>query len=201
MKHFTNIAKILFKYIGVIIAMLLGVFILPVAVLFRTYQNSINPLSNKEKFSCKWIDVIYGNRWDGFGDSYYKRDYPTDTYWSRLNWCMLRNPTHNLSEDLGVKDKIIVKSIITGNPAVTDDPFEKNEGLKMQECWDSSGIYYPMYYYCKLWRNIIPFNLYNGDRGFRLLMGYKNFCVKDLNERYTYNFVCAITPFKLFVKG
>jgi hypothetical protein len=38
--------------------MLLGVLILPIAVLFRTYQDSLNPKSNKEKFSCKWIDKI-----------------------------------------------------------------------------------------------------------------------------------------------
>lgn len=201
MKHITNIFKILFKYLFVILAMLLGGLILPIAVLFRGKQVSLNQGSNQECFKSKLIDSIYGNRWDGFGDIYYKRDYPVDTYWSRLNWCMLRNPTHNLSEDLGVKDKVIVKSIITGNPDVTDDPFEKNEGLKIQECWDSNGVYYPMYYYCKLWRNIIPFNLYKGDRGFRLLMGYKNFCVKELNLSYTYNFVCAITPFKMFVKG
>lgn len=181
--------------------MLLGVLILPIAVLFRTYQNTLNHLSNKEKFRCKLIDKIYGNRWDGFGDIYYKRDYPIDTYLSRLNWCMLRNPTHNLSEDLGVKDKLIVKSIIIGNQNVTDDPFEANEGLKIQECWDSDGKYYPMYYYCKLWRNIISFNLYKGDRGFGLLLGYKNFCVKEINQKYTYNFVCVVTPFKLFIKG
>ena len=179
--------------------MVLGLVILPIAVLFRTYQDSLNPESNKEKFSIKWIDKIYGNRWDGFGDIYYKRDFPVDTYWSRLNWCMLRNPTHNLSEDLGVQDRLIVRSVITGNPKVTDDPFEEYTGLKIQECWDSEGNYYPMYYYCKLWRQILPF--YKGDRGFRLLMGYKNFCVKELNERYTYNFVCAITPFKLFLGG
>ena len=199
MKHLINILAILTKYILVIVAMLVGLVILPIAILFRTSQDSINPESNKEKFSIKWIDKIYGNRWDGFGDIYYKRDYPIDTYWSRLNWCMLRNPTHNLSEDLGVKDKLIVKSVITGNAKVTDDPVEECTGLKIQECWDSEGNYYPMYYYCKLWRQILPF--YKGDRGFRLLMGYKNFCVKELNERYTYNFVCAVTPFKLFVIG
>ena len=199
MKHLINILAILIKYLLVIVAMALGLMILPIAILFRTSQDSINPESNKEKFSIKWIDKIYGNRWDGFGDIYYKRDYPIDTYWSRLNWCMLRNPTHNLSEDLGVKDKLIVKSVITGNAKVTDDPVEECTGLKIQECWDSEGNYYPMYYYCKLWRQILPF--YKGDRGFRLLMGYKNFCVKELNERYTYNFVCAITPFKLFVRG
>lgn len=199
MKHLFNVLEILIKYILVIAYMILGLVILPVAVLFRTYQDSINPESNKEKFSNKWIDKIYGNRWDGFGDIYYKRDHPVDTYWSRLNWCMLRNPTHNLSEDMGVQDKLIVKSVITGNPKVTDDPFEENTGLKIQECWDSNGNYYPMYYYCKMWKQILP--LYKGDRGFRLLMGYKNFCVKQVNERYTYNFVCTITPFKLFVKG
>jgi hypothetical protein len=130
---------------------------------------------------------------------YYKRDHPVDNYWSILNWCLLRNPTHNLSEDFGVQNKIIVKSIITGNPKVTDDPFIENMGLKIQECGDSNGTYYPMYYYCKMWKQIIPF--YKGDRGFRLLMGYKNFCVKSLNETYTYNFVCAVTPFKIFVQG
>ena len=199
MKHLFNILVILTKYLLVIVAMALGLVILPIAVLFRTYQDSLNPESNKEKFSIKWIDKIYGNRWDGFGDIYYKRDFPVDTYWSRLNWCMLRNPTHNLSEDLGVQDKLIIKSVITGNTKVTDDPFEECTGLKIQECWDSEGNYYPMYYYCKLWRQILPF--YKGDRGFRLLLGYKNFCVKELDERYTYNFVCAITPFKNFVKG
>ena len=50
--------------------MVLGLVILPIAVLFRTYQDSLNPESNKEKFSIKWIDKIYGNRWDGFGDIY-----------------------------------------------------------------------------------------------------------------------------------
>jgi hypothetical protein len=199
MKHVFNIIGVLTKYLLVIVAMALGLVILPIAVLFRTYQDSLNPESNKEKFSIKWIDKIYGNRWDGFGDIYYKRDFPVDTYWSRLNWCMLRNPTHNLSEDLGVQDKLIIKSVITGNTKVTDDPFEECTGLKIQECWDSEGNYYPMYYYCKLWRQILPF--YKGDRGFRLLLGYKNFCVKELDERYTYNFVCAITPFKNFVKG
>lgn len=199
MKHLLNILGIIAKYLLVIVAMLLGLVILPVVVLFRTSQDSLNPESNKEKFSIKWVDKIYGNRWDGFGDIYYKRNYPIDTYWSRLNWCMLRNPTHNLSEDLGVQDKLIIKSVITGNTKVTDDPFEECTGLKIQECWDSEGNYYPMYYYCKLWRQILPF--YKGDRGFRLLLGYKNFCVKELDERYTYNFVCAITPFKNFVKG
>ncbi len=199
MKHVFNIIGVLTKYLLVIVAMALGLVILPIAVLFRTYQDSLNPESNKEKFSIKWIDKIYGNRWDGFGDIYYKRDFPVDTYWSRLNWCMLRNPTHNLSEDLGVQDKLIIKSVITGNTKVTDDPFEECTGLKIQECWDSEGNYYPMYYYCKLWRQILPF--YKGDRGFRLLLGYKNFCVKELDERYTYNFVCAVTPFKNFVKG
>lgn len=202
MRHLINILSILLKYTIVILFMFLGLFILPIAVLFREEQDSLNKESNKERFKCKLIDKIYGNRWDGFGDIYYKRDYPVDTYWSRLNWCMLRNPTHNLSEDFGVKDKVIIKSIISGNPYVTDDPFEYNTGLKIQECWDSEGNYYPMYYYCKLWRQIIPFNLYNGNRGFRLLMGYKNFCVNDgVNKRYTYNFVCAMTPFKLFAKG
>ena len=183
MKHLFNILVILTKYLLVIVAMALGLVILPIAVLFRTYQDSLNPESNKEKFSIKWIDKIYGNRWDGFGDIYYKRDFPVDTYWSRLNWCMLRNPTHNLSEDLGVQDKLIIKSVITGNTKVTDDPLEECTGLKIQECWDSEGNYYPMYYYCKLWRQILPF--YKGDRGFRLLLGYKNFCVKELDERYT----------------
>lgn len=181
--------------------MLLGLFILPIAVRYRTSSYNYNSNSNQEKFSIGWIDKIYGNRWDGFGDSYYRRDYPIDTYWSRLNWCMLRNPTHNLSEDMGVVDKYITTSIITGNPDVTDDPYSKNSGLKIQECWSVDGYYYPMYYYCKLWRDIIPFNLYQGDGGFRLLMGYKNFCVTELYKKYTYNFVCVITPFKKFVQG
>ena len=133
MKHLFNILVILTKYLLVIVAMALGLVILPIAVLFRTYQDSLNPESNKEKFSIKWIDKIYGNRWDGFGDIYYKRDFPVDTYWSRLNWCMLRNPTHNLSEDLGVQDKLIIKSSIIGNSKVTDDPFEECTGLKIQE--------------------------------------------------------------------
>lgn len=200
MKHTINILEILAKYIIVIVAMVVGFFILPIAVLFRESQVSLNPESNMERFKWKWVDRIYGNRWDGFGDIYYKRTFPVDTYWSRLNWCMLRNPTHNLSEDMGVVNKLIVKSVITGNPLVTDDPFEENEGLKIQECLDSNANYYPMYYYCKLWRNIIPFGLYKGDRGIRLLMGYKNFCVKELNKVYSYGFVCTVTPYKRFVK-
>ena len=201
MKHTVNIAKILVLFTVSLLFTVIGFLILPIAVLFREETVNLNSGSNQEKFKWKWVDFIYGNRWDGFGDIYYKRDYPIDTYWSRLNWCMLRNPTHNLSEFLGVVDKTIVKSVISGNPNVTDDPFIENMGLKFQEVWGEDGKYYPMYYYCKLWRQIIPFNLYNGDRGFRLLMGYKNFCVKELNQKYTYNTVCVITPFKIFVKG
>lgn len=199
MKHFINITKILFKYLLVIFFMVIGFIILPIAVLFRTTTTNYNLTSNQERFSSNIIDYIYGNRYDGFGDIYYKRDHPVDTYLSRLNWCLLRNPTHNLSEIMGVNNKLITSSVITGNPNVTDDPFEINTGLKIQECYDSEGNYYPMYYYCKLWRQIIPF--YKGDRGFRLLMGYKNFCVHELNIYYTYNFVCTITPFKKFVQG
>lgn len=201
MKHIKNILKIIFIFLINLFFMVIGFLILPITVLFRKQTININSTSNQECFKWKWLDKIYGNKYDGFGDTYYKRDYPVDTYWSRLNWCMLRNPTHNLGLSLGVDNKVIVGLETSGNPNVTDDPFEENEGLKFQECWDSEGNYYPMYYYCKLWRNIIPFNLYSGDRGFRLLMGYKNFCVKELNEVYEYGCVCVITPFKLFVKG
>ncbi len=201
MKHIINILNILLLFIVSLFFTLIGFLILPIAVFFRTDTTNLNSGSNQEKFSLSWIDFIYGNKYDGFGDIYYKRDYPIDTYWSRLNWCMLRNPTHNLAIWLGVDNKIIVKTLIHGNPNVTDDPSEENEGLKFQEAWDSNNAYYPMYYYCKLWRNIIPFNLYKGDRGFRLLLGYKNFCIKELNISYEYGFVCVITPFKMFVKG
>lgn len=193
MKHFYNILKILFLFCIDLFFKAIGFLILPVAVLF------IDKIDNKEKFKCKWIDFIYGNKYDGFGDTYYKRDYSIDTYWSRLNWCMLRNPTHNLGLYMGCENKRIVKSFIYGNPNVTDDPFIENMGLKFQECYDDEDIYYPMYYCCIMWKQFIPF--YKGNRGFRLLMGYKNFCVKELNQYYTYGFVCTITPFKLFVKG
>lgn len=199
MKHLINVAKILCIFAINLFFMALGFFILPIAVLFRQQTTNLNSTSNQEKFSCSLVDKIYGNKYDGFGDIYYKRDYPIDTYWSRLNWCMLRNPTHNLGIYLGVNNRLIVKSLISGNPNVTDDPFIENMGLKFQECWDSNGKYYPMYYYCFMWKQIIPF--YKGDRGFRLLMGYKNFCVKDLNQVYEYGCVCVITPFKLFIKG
>lgn len=201
MKHIINILLIVSKFLLTLFFMLLGFLILPIMVLFRKPTINLEKESNQEKFSCPVIDFIYGNKYDGFGDKYYRRDFPIDTYWSRLNWCLLRNPVHNLSIFLGVNKKIIIKSVITGNPDVTDDPFEKNEGLKFQEVWDIDNNYYPMYYYCKLWRNIIPFNLYKGDRGFRLLMGYKNFCVNDLNKVYSYGSVCVITPFKKFVQG
>lgn len=202
MKHVINIIKILTKYILVILAMVGGLFILPIAVLFRKPFDGRNESSRPtERFSSDLVNSIYGNNDDGFGDSCYRRDFPVDTYWSRLNWCMLRNPTFNLSERFGVFDKTIVKSEVKGNPNVTDDPLDECCGLKIQECWDDEGNYYPMYYYCQLWRNIIPFGLYKGDRGVRILMGYKNFCVKELGEKYTYNFVCAFTPFKLFVIG
>lgn len=198
MKHILNIIVILALFIVSLFFTVIGFLILPIAVLFREKTISLNETSNQEKFKWKWVDKIYGNKYDGFGDIYYKRDYPIDTYWSRLNWCMLRNPTHNLAISMGVDNKAIVKSEIYGNPNVTDDPFIENTGLKFQECWDSDGRYYPMYYYCIMWRQIIPF--YKGDRGFRLLVGYKNFCVKELNEVYEYGCVCTVTPFKLFVK-
>ncbi len=199
MKHIVNITKILGVFIVNLIATVIGFIILPIAVLFR--ENTINKESesNQEKFAWNWVDKIWGNEYDGFGDKYYRRDYPVDTYWSRLNWCMLRNPTHNLAIRMGVNNKVIVKSVISGNPHVTDDPCDKNMGLKFQECWDDEGNYYPMYYYCQMWRNIVPF--YKGDRGFRLLMGYKNFCVQELDEVYKYGCVCVMTPFKMFVKG
>lgn len=133
MKHIINILLIISKYLIVIFFMLLGFIILPIAILFRKPLIPYNETSSPaEQFKFSWIDKIYGNRWDGFGDIYYRRDFPKDAYWSRLNWCLLRNPTHNLSEDLGVKNKFIVKSIITGNQYVTDDPFEINTGLKIQ---------------------------------------------------------------------
>lgn len=199
MKHFYNLFKIICLFLFDTLFKVVGLFVLPIAVLFRKTTINLNRESNQECFSSRIIDFIYGNKYDGFSDIYYKRDYPIDTYWSRLNWCLLRNPTHNLGIFLGVNNRLIVKSLVHGNPNVTDDPFIENMGLKFQEVWDDKGKYYPMYYYCKMWKQILPF--YKGDRGFRLLMGYKNFCVKQVNERYTYNFVCTITPFKLFVKG
>jgi len=42
MKHIINISSILFKYLFVIFFMLLGVLILPIAVLFRDKQVSLN---------------------------------------------------------------------------------------------------------------------------------------------------------------
>ena len=92
---------------------------------------------------------------------------------------MLRNPTFNLSESFGVFDKTIVKSEIRGNPNVTDDPLDEWCGLKIHECLDSDGRYYPMYYYCQLWRNINLFGLYKGDRGVRLLMVIRTSVLKN----------------------
>ena len=101
-----------------------------------------------------------------------------------------------------MKSKNIIKSVIHGNPNVTDDPFDKNMGLKFQECWDDEGNYYPMYYRCHMWRNIIPFNLYNGDRGIRILAGYKNFAVyRGVPNVYTYGYTVVPNFWKLFVKG
>lgn len=199
MKHIYNILKILVLFLLDLFFKVIGFLILPIAVLFRKDTINLNRESNQEKFKCKWIDFIYGNKYDGFGDIYYKRDYPIDTYLSRLNWCLLRNPTHNLGIYLGINNRLMVKSLVHGNPNVTDDPSLENMGLKFQEAWDDEGKYYPMYYYCIMWKQILPF--YKGNRGFRLLMGYKNFCIKELNQNYTYGFVCAITPFKLFIKG
>lgn len=199
MNHIYNILTILLLFLFDSFFKAIGFLILPIAVLFRKDTINLNRESNQEKFKCKWIDFIYGNKYDGFSDIYYKRDYPIDTYLSRLNWCLLRNPTHNLGIYLGINNRLIVKSLVHGNPNVTDDPFIENMGLKFQEVWDDKGKHYPMYYYCIMWKQILPF--YKGNRGFRLLMGYKNFCIKELNQNYTYGFVCTITPFKLFTKG
>lgn len=182
-----------------LIYVVLGVLILPIAVLFREQTTNKNKESNQEKFKWEWVDNIWGNEYDGFGDIYYRRDFPLDTYWSRLNWCMLRNPTHNFAIRNGVDNKRIIKSDIYGNPNVTDDPFEKNTGWKVQVVQDNAGKVYKMLYICKLWRQIIPY--YKGDRGIRILLGYKNFCVKEVPETYQYGFTTVITPFKMFVKG
>lgn len=178
---------------------IIGFFILPIAVLFREPTANKNSGSNQEKFKCNWLNKIYGNEYDGFGDIYYKRDFPEDTYWSRLNWCMLRNPVHNFALRTGVYNKEIVKIETFGNPNVTDDPFEENTGIKIQIATDSDGRTYKMWYFCKLWRQILPF--YKGDRGIRILVGYKNFCVKEVPEIYQYSWAVNMTPFKIFVKG
>ena len=112
---------------------------------------------------------------------------------------MLRNPTHNFALYSGVYNKKIVKIETFGNPLVTDDPFEECTGVKVQIATDSDGKEYKMWYFCKLWRQIIPF--YKGDRGIRVLVGYKNFCVKEVNEIYSYNWAVNMTPFKKFVIG
>lgn len=197
--HIYYIVKYIIYFIVVMFFNLLGFIVLPIAILFRVGLDAKNKTSNPaERFKSNIIDYIYGNQYDGFGDIYYRRDYPIDTYWSRLNWCLLRNPTHNLGQHLGV-NSIIVKSETYGNPNVIDDPFIENMGLKIQIVTDIDNKKYVMYYYCILWRQLLPF--YKGDRGLRLLIGHKNFCVKELNKYYEYNFAFVLTPFKNFVKG
>lgn len=185
---------------------LFGLIILPIAVLFRLPNRNLNQESNQERFKWKWIDKIYGNVYDGFGDSPYKRDHPKDTYFSRLWWCAIRNPTHNFLIRKGVFNAYICNSIIDGNPIVTDDPYLKNMGLKIQAVSDLEDNVYTMYYYCIMWSQLNPFKttIYDGTpkRGIRVLIGYKNFAIdKGTNRRYTYGMTFAINPIKLFVKG
>ena len=200
MTHIVNIFRIVTLSIIMWIFQILGFVILPIAVLFRKSFIADNDTSNPaEKFSCKLIDLVYSNEEDGFADIYYRRDFPKDTYWSRLNWCMLRNPVHNLGKALGVRNKKVIAVINYGNQNVTDDPFDKNTGMWYREVITEDRKMYPMYYYTFLWRQIIPF--YNGNRGLRLLAGWKNFNVKELDVVYDYSMTLVVTPFKMFVKG
>lgn len=186
-----------------------GILVLWLAVFFREPTVNTNKLSNQEKFKWDWVDKIHGNMADGFSDIYYKRDYPKDTWWSRYNWSAFRNSTHNFLLKKGIYNKKIVSLKTIGNPNVTDDPFPKNTGTKIQIAKDENGKVYHMYYYCimysQLLSKIIPWYKpkYDGEPryGIRILIGYKLFVVKELNKKYIVQITFAPNIRKKFVKG
>ena len=103
------------------------------------------------KFKNPWIDFIFGNINDGLeGDAPYRAKYKGKlTWWTRYNWCALRNPINNLKLHMGV-DEVVVDYKWEGF-RYTEDRIGK-EGFVYSEATGLSGEVYPMYRWCKLFK-------------------------------------------------
>jgi hypothetical protein len=215
MKHIKNLSGIAIKLAVQMFFIISGYFILPLAVLFTEETNELTNVESNpgRKFKWNWVNKFWGNDRDGFADIYYKTThYPNGThnkYWPMLKWCVWRNPANNLMAKLGVKDTI-VELKKHGTPHRVSDSMGR-EGFNYWEAYDENGKMYPMYYACygyyqiPVLKNFKWFdNLITDEdgvkKGFRLLLGYKNFNLdgRELPYKADYNFTVSITPIKSF---
>ena len=91
----------IFKLVVVIICVILGYFVIPIALLFT-------PIGSKT-FSNKFIDSIWGNEIDSInGDAQYNKERSgvLAKNFPRFSWCAVRNPVNNLIHALGPKGTI-----------------------------------------------------------------------------------------------
>ena len=171
-----------------LVLIIVGIIFLPL-VLTRVEAFDCLAIDSRPsvKFKDSWIDKIFGNTDDGLdGDTPYKSRKGINWWFDRYNWVALRNPIHNLALSMGVNEKI-VSYVWLGNK-YTEDRIGK-EGFVYSEATGESGKVYPMYRWCKLFYK---------DYGIEMNIGYKNFCIQDLNIPYQYSFTISINPFKKF---
>lgn len=119
------------------------------------------------------------------GDKYYKAK-TTPSWWTTYNWCVNRNPIHNLALKMSVNE-VITHYTWIGN-RYTEDRIGR-EGYVYSEAIGISGKVYPMFRWCKL---------FTSTHGIELNIGYKNFNIQELNKHYKYSFTVSINPFKKF---
>ena len=214
MKHIKNLSSIFVKLCILLVCILLGYLILPLAVLFTKKCKLTNEKSEPgERFKWGWVNKIWGNDRDGFADIYYKTThYPNGThnnYWPKLKWCVWRNPANNLQAKMGVKETLVDLKNYGTDHRVSDAAGK--EGFNYWEAYNEAGRMYPMYYLCYGWYQLPIIgkwkwfdNLITEEdghkKGIRILMGYKNF---NLDQRplpfdADYNFAVSFTPVKSF---
>lgn len=196
-KHITNLIIILILWIIQVPFILLGVLVVPLALLFRKKGISI-----REGWKTEFLPPVFwlwDNKMSGaWGDKGWRTEHHPDDYdkfWVMWWWLAIRNPINNLTYFMGVNGNVIGKKV-WGNEETAD--IIGREGWTYNEVRvEGEEIFYPQYYIVFPYRRIFKHRFFE-DKCVRILLGWKNFNVRtyDLPKMINYEFTISVNPLK-----
>lgn len=187
-KHLKNLLSILFWQIIEIPVWFIGLFVVPIALLFER-EVDVSELRNPVKGSLNYRLPKWAWPWDNgdegtFGDLYWRTEHHPDNYgsfWVSYIWLAIRNPTFEWAKRFGGIRGSALEKRVWGKHFQYNSSYPQNsihdeirvdnhlnaQGMAYRELDMDDGRTLAQYSFCKAY----PFTLNGKSYGLRIQMG------------------------------
>jgi hypothetical protein len=187
---------LIYDFLAILITLLvqmvvafLGLFIVPVALLWVSPYTPVSDSAVQENHKLLGIFHWWDNDMDGIDGSrnWFNQCGDSRTFWWRYKWLALRNACANFSRMIGVNNVWIIDFISYGDDHVSNR--KGQEGVQYCIAVGLNGRRYPQFNWVFAW---------NETHCFRFTVGWSNNNVipENLPKKYYYDFALSFQPYR-----